>query len=203
MISIINCGVGNVRSIQNILDYIGHKSVICSTYKSLKKQSMNKIILPGVGNFDYFINQLQKNNFIELLNELALVKKNYFFGICVGMQALLEGSDEGKMNGLGWIKGKNKRFDNSKGLSIPQIGWNYISDIKNNPLTKGLDSKQRYYFVNSYHPTNIPEKNVLFKSNYGVKFPSGIFKENIYGVQFHPEKSHKYGMKLLNNFCCL
>jgi glutamine amidotransferase len=162
----------------------------------------DKLILPGVGAFDTCAQKLSDSGLTETLNRRVHEEKIPVLGICVGMQLLAEGSEEGKLPGLGWIKGRIVRFKQEQmppDLKIPHMGWSELTLAKPSKLFAGID-EPRYYFVHSYHmqPTN--SDDVVVTANYGYAFTAGVEHDNILGVQFHPEKSHKFGMKLFENF---
>lgn len=199
-IVVIDYGVGNVGSILNMLKKIG-TNVIASNSK-IEIENADKLILPGVGAFDYGMEMLEKSGLKELVINHALVKKKPILGICLGMQMLGKKSEEGTKDGLNLIPFETKKFKfNDNKLKIPHMGWD-ISDItiKDDPIFKGIIEEQRYYFVHSYHAVCEDKKYELMSCEYEYKFSSAVKKDNIYGVQFHPEKSHKFGMKLLENF---
>lgn len=200
MIAIIDYGLGNVGSIRNMLKVIGEKSVITCDKETIK--SANKIILPGVGSFDTGRKNLHERGLCEFLKEEAAAGKP-ILGICLGMQLLGRNSEEGKMDGLGMIPFTNIRFRFScdTGLKIPHMGWDVVKFTHDSPLTYGIDGmKQRYYFVHTYHAQCDSEENVLMTCDYGYEFAAAVSSANVYGVQFHPEKSHDFGMRLLENF---
>ncbi len=200
MIAIVNYGLGNLESIKNMLKKIGYGTIITSDANDIK--SASKLILPGVGAFDSGMENLSKLNLIGLLNEKVLAGKTPVLGICLGMQLMTKNSEEGKLSGLGWIDAETVRFkfENRPEIKIPHIGWNNIQIRKQSPLYGDIYEDARFYFVHSYHVRCKDEKNVLSETSYGYDFVSSFQKDNIYGVQFHPEKSHKYGMKILKNF---
>ncbi len=201
MVTIIDYNIGNLLSIQNMLSRIGIKSIISDKESEIKVA--DKLILPGVGSYDYGMEQLYKSGLINLLNEKVRIRKTPILGICLGAQMLTEGSDEGKLKGLGWIKGKTINFDKSKlesNQKIPNMGWRDVTDYNLSKLFNNMPENPRFYFVHSYHFCIENEEEVIVKANYGYDFAAGIEKDNILGVQFHPEKSHKYGMKILENF---
>lgn len=198
MITIIDYGMGNIASIQKMLKKLGYNSEL--TNNKEKILNSQKIILPGVGAFDYGMKNLKDQDLIQVLRYKALEEKTPFLGICLGMQLLGNCSEEGKEEGLSLIDFKTKKinFDNPK-LKIPHMGWNYVEYNPNSELFKDMYDEARYYFVHSYYV----EKNdsyTIATANYGFDFSAAVRKDNILGVQFHPEKSHKYGMKLLKNF---
>ena len=199
MVGIINYGLGNLGSIQNMLKVIGEKSVISSDMEELEK--CDRYILPGVGAFDAGMNKLNESGLVRFIKEQALKEKKPVLGICLGMQMLGRKSEEGKLHGLELIPFDNIRFrlDDSE-LKVPHMGWDIVSFEKDHPLLKGLEGTQRYYFVHSYHAVCDRNENVLMKCDYGYEFACAVAKENIMGVQFHPEKSHDFGMALLSNF---
>lgn len=198
MITIVDYKVGNLGSIQNMLKKIGAKSEITSDPVKLK--FAEKIILPGVGAFDSGVDSLKKYNLWDVLNEKVLVEKKPILGICLGSQLLCNSSEEGKQKGLGWIDAQVKKFNfNDRCFKVPHIGWNYTDLRKNSKLFKDMYEDPKFYFVHSYY-MSVDDNSGLTKTNYSFDFDSAIEKDNIMGVQFHPEKSHKYGMKLLENF---
>lgn len=198
MIYIVNYGMGNLGSVKNMLKYIGIPSQIVDDPLVLEKAE--KILLPGVGSFDQAMKRIKESGFLEVLNHKALTEKIPVLGICLGMQLLTNGSEEGKLLGLGWINSETIRFPRNSGLKVPHMGWNVVYPSTDSPLTKKLPEESRFYFVHSYYVKVASEENSILKTNYGIKFDAAIQKENIYGAQFHPEKSHKFGMQLLKNF---
>lgn len=180
---------------------IGIDSKISSQENDL--MAADKLILPGVGAFDTCVEQLQKSGLINSLNRKVLEDRTPVLGVCVGMQLLLNGSEEGRLTGLGWIKGTNVKFDQSrmpKGYKIPHMGWTDVAVAKGSRLTSGLESDVRFYFVHSYYAQLSNADDGVLTANYGYSFTAGVEHGNILGVQFHPEKSHKFGMKLFENF---
>jgi glutamine amidotransferase len=200
MITIIDYGIGNLGSIQNMLKKIGAKSQITSDPREIKKAS--KLILPGVGAFDAAMKKLEHSNFIPLLREKVLELSTPILGICLGMQLFFNQSEEGTLGGLSWIDGEVQkfRFENYEHLKIPHMSWNYIEIKKDDRILSGLTNESRFYFVHSYHVVCKHEEDILTTTYYGYKFVSSVRRQNIMGVQFHPEKSHKFGMRLLKNF---
>lgn len=201
MISIVDYGVGNLASIQNMLKRIGIDSMISSQEKDL--MAADKLILPGVGAFDTCVAQLQQSGLINCLNKKVIEEKTPVLGVCVGMQLLLEGSEEGMLAGLGWIRGRNVKFERSQMpnvYKVPHMGWTDVIVAKQSKLTAGLDNDSRFYFVHSYHAQLEEHDDAVLTANYGYSFAAGVEHDNVLGVQFHPEKSHKFGMKLFENF---
>lgn len=201
MIAIIDYRMGNLGSIKNMLRKIGADSIITDAHDVIS--NADKIILPGVGAFDHAMRNLSDLNLRDLLTQKALVDRIPTLGICLGMQLLTHGSDEGVLDGLGWIDGRTRKFEFSKEqkLKIPHMGWNTI-ELGNprSPLVTEMYDGSRFYFVHSYFVDCSDQSSVLMTTNYGHKFVSAVNKDNIYGVQFHPEKSHKFGLQILTNF---
>lgn len=200
MILIVDYGMGNITSIYNMLNYLDIEVKISSNPDEIS--NCDKIILPGVGSFDSGMNKLRSKHFEEAVLEAVQVKKKPLLGICLGMQMLGIKSEEGVERGLGLIDFESKRFNfEDNVLKIPHMGWDVtkIAD-KDNPLVAQLDNENRYYFVHSYHTVCNDKENILMTCEYGYIFTAAVRLGNIYGVQFHPEKSHVYGMKILKNF---
>tara|TARA_Y100000996_G_C22447043_1_gene612230 strand:- start:210 stop:806 length:597 start_codon:yes stop_codon:yes gene_type:complete len=195
MITIFDLKTGNISSLKKTLDYLNIKNRISDNPEGLNKSS--KIIIAGVGSFDNFILKLEQNNIIDELKYQLIEKEKPFLGICVGMQILLEKSEEGLKQGIGLIKGEVKKFNSDLNIRIPHMGWNYVKIKKNNDIINL--NNQTFYFVHSYYP-KVHEKNILATTTYGEEFPSIIGEKNIFGVQFHPEKSQKFGKELLKKF---
>ena len=200
MIVILDYGVGNVSSIANMLKKNSIPCIITKDFEELI--NAEKIILPGVGHFDFCMNQLLKAPFYETLELIAREGEKTILGICVGCQMLMENSEEGNEKGLGWIKGKVVKFDNKKMLfqnRIPHMGWCNIRPKQKSLFYQGIN-EPRFYFAHSYHVICEDERNVTATAEYGYEFAASIQFNNIMGVQFHPEKSHSFGMKLYSNF---
>ena len=201
MITIIDYGTGNLRSIHNMLRHIGVESAI--TGDPTRISSAGKLILPGVGKFDFGMSELKSRGLIEILNRRVLDDKVPVLGICLGAQLLTRSSEEGSLPGLGWIAANTVRFDDaaakSKGLRVPNMGWTDTAFAPGHPLAHGLD-KPRFYYVHSYHLVADDPAEEIAHAEHGIPFAAGLGRANIYGVQFHPEKSHAFGMKLLENF---
>ena len=202
MITIVDYGMGNLGSIKNMFKYLGVESTIQSDVDKIK--SASKILLPGVGSFDTAMQKINRGDLREVLDEKALKEQVPILGICLGMQLLTKKSEEGELDGLGWIDAKSIGFKDrvDSQLKIPHMGWNIVRKNQKSKLTEGFElfDESRFYFVHSYFVRVEDEKNSILKTEYGVEFDSAIQKDNIFGVQFHPEKSHKFGMKLFENF---
>lgn len=199
MVGIINYGLGNLGSIQNMLKVIGEKSIISSNPEELDK--CDRYILPGVGAFDAGMKKLNESGLTEYIKEKANKEKKPILGICLGMQLLGRKSEEGTLPGLGLIPFDNIRFRlDDTDLKVPHMGWDIVEFKQDNPLLSGFEGTQRYYFVHSYHALCDSKENVLMTCDYGYEFAASVVKDNIMGVQFHPEKSHDFGMALLRNF---
>ncbi len=198
MITIVDYGLGNLGSILNMLKRIGVKGEIRSDREGI--QNSTKLILPGVGAFDAAMHNLQNSGWLEILNKKVLEEKTPIMGICLGMQLLFNSSEEGNEQGLGWIPGSVKKFTpKDRKLKVPHMGWNYVQPDQKHQIIDGMDNS-KFYFVHSYYVSPNAKEHILLTTQYGESFCSGAVKDNIYGFQFHPEKSHKYGMQLLKNF---
>ena len=200
MIAILDYGIGNLKSIYNMFKKVGVESIITSDIETIKKA--DKYLLPGVGSFDHAMTSLENSGMREKLDELVLEKKIPVIGICVGMQMLAKSSEEGTLNGLGWIDGIVKKFDKSKikNAPLPHMGWNNLIMEKKNKIFDNLEENPRYYFLHSYYFECENKEDVIATATYGEKFDCMINHKNIYGIQCHPEKSHHNGMQLLKNF---
>jgi glutamine amidotransferase len=184
-----------------MLKKIGTEAAISSSISDIEEAE--KLILPGVGNFDQGMRNLEASGFLPVLQDRVIQKKTPILGICLGMQLFARKSEEGGSTGLGWIDAEVVRFkfdDKERHLKVPHMGWNLVRICQRDSLFDEMYIEPRFYFVHSYHVVCRTEEEVLTQTFYGYEFVSSIKKENIYGVQFHPEKSHKFGMKLLDNF---
>jgi len=201
MITIVDYGIGNLGSIRNMLKKIGFDSQISDRPEIIKDAS--KLIMPGVGAFDAGMRQLNASGLVPYLEEKVLQEKTPVLGICLGMQLLTRRSEEGTSPGLGWIDAEVKRFLPPPGskLKVPHMGWNIAKPAKVTGMTANVESEERYYFVHSYYVHCQNREDVLLSGEYGQVFDAAFERGNIIGVQFHPEKSHKFGMRLLRNFC--
>lgn len=201
MIAIIDYGVGNIKAFANIYKNLDIPFKVAKSVNDL--EDVTKLILPGVGSFDHAMQSLQNSGMKERLDELVLEEKLPVLGICVGLQMLAKSSDEGKLDGLGWLDAHVKKFDESKLSSmtpLPHMGWNNIKIVQDNALLKNLDKDARFYFLHSYFIASEHEEMVAANATYSETFTSIVHKDNIYGIQPHPEKSHQNGITLLKNF---
>ena len=203
MIGIIDYGLGNINAISNIYNKLKINNIIIKSIEGFEKS--DKLILPGVGAFDSAMNLLSNSNFVSEIQKQIFQKEKKLLGICVGMQIFAESSAEGKSNGLNFFEAKVKKINTNdqKKLRLPHMGWNSINITKDDLLFKDLDDNEYFYFCHSYFFECKNKKNILAETNYGHQFSSVVKNENIYGIQFHPEKSHDSGVKILNNFAKL
>jgi len=198
-IIIVDYGMGNLYSIKNALKKLCNHKIKISSNKDYIKNS-NGIIIPGVGSFKKAMQNIEDIGILETLNEEALIKKKPILSICLGMQLLFDNSSEGGFHkGLGWIPGKVEFIKTKKQLQIPHVGWNDISFEQNTPLFNNLDNEKSFYFVHSYE-VKCRKKFITATVDYGKPMVAAVQKDNIFGVQFHPEKSHENGFCLLKNF---
>lgn len=204
MITIIDYGLGNIRAFTNVYDRLNIKTKIARSAQEIK--GATKIILPGVGAFDYAMSQLNASGMRDELEIQVIRKKIPVIGICVGMQMLAKSSEEGILPGLGWIDGNVKLFDVSSipyKTQLPHMGWNTIEPTNNNALFNGFNNQSRFYFLHSYYFVCNNSADIISNTAYGIMYSSAINSGNIYGIQFHPEKSHSNGVQLLHNFANL
>lgn len=200
MIAIIDYGLGNLTSVKNALDFLGIESEITNNIQKIEKA--NKIILPGVGAFGYGMENLKRLGLIEVLHKEVVENKKPFLGICLGMQLICKKSyEEGEFKGLGWIDAEVIRFNlESEKLPVPHVGWNEVACNLASPILSQGNAEQTFYFVHSYYP-NVKDKNLVVGwCDYGIKFAAVLQKENIFAVQFHPEKSQTEGIEILKKF---
>jgi imidazole glycerol-phosphate synthase subunit HisH len=201
MISIVDYGLGNIQAFLNIFNKLGIKAQRASNVLQLKEAS--HLILPGVGHFDHAMKKLNDSDLRDCLQDLVIDLKIPILGICVGMQMLADKSEEGIIPGLGWIPGNVRAFSSNpicSKLPLPHMGWNKLNINQSALISSNNDQLSEYYFLHSYYFDAEDKLNVNATSDYGFDFDAVINRENIYGVQFHPEKSHEYGEKLLKNF---
>jgi len=199
-IVILDYGMGNLRSIEKNLQRSGYNPVISGDLKIVS--TADKLILPGVGHFANGMKNLNERDLIRILNYKVLQEKIPILGICLGMQLFSKKSEEGNVEGLGWINASTIKFNvrDKQKYKIPHMGWNSISFKKNDPMINNIMPEDLFYFVHSYHLVCRDEENILATTTYDYEFTSAVIKNNIYGVQFHPEKSHKQGLQMLRNF---
>jgi imidazole glycerol-phosphate synthase subunit HisH len=198
MVTIIDYGMGNLGSISNMIKKIGYQSELASEIKTIERAK--KIILPGIGSFDEGMNNLKDLGLIDVLNKKILIDKTPVLGICLGMQLMTSGSEEGGgQAGFGWIDAEVKKIK-SNNLKVPHMGWNIVKHRKSSKLFSELTTEKRFYFVHNYYVNCNNSGDVLTTTPYGHDFTSSFERDNIVGVQFHPEKSHKFGMHLIKNF---
>ena len=192
--------MGNLGSVQNMLKRINVHSTIVKSPKDLRAE---KIILPGVGSFDTGMSNLLSEGWVEVLNENVIKHKVPTLGICLGMQLMTNRSEEGQLGGLGWIEGEVLKFP-ANGLKTPHMGWNIVKPATQDASILASDKPElRFYFVHSYFVKVAKSSDLLGTTNYGSEFTSAFRRDNVYGVQFHPEKSHKFGMMVFKNFAAL
>jgi imidazole glycerol-phosphate synthase subunit HisH len=200
---IIDYGMGNLGSVKNMIKKVGSNAIISSDPRDIMQSQ--KLILPGVGSFDQGMINLKQRGLLEVLNQRVLIEKVPILGICLGFQLLSKSSEEGQLPGLGWIAADTKKFkfDADLNLKTPHMGWNEVYFKSPSLIFRDWRNEARFYFVHSYHVVCHDLHIISSVSNHGYEFVSSIQNDNIYGVQFHPEKSHKYGMMLLRNFLCV
>lgn len=200
MIALVDYGLGNIKAFANIFRRLGYD--VESVQAPSELRNANKIILPGVGAFDWAMTQLNQSGMRDTLDELVLEKRVQVLGVCVGMQMMASRSEEGGLPGLGWIDAEVIKFKAdffAAKMQLPHMGWNDVAPKDQDTLFAGLEAP-RYYFLHSYYMVPINEENVLATATYGVSFAAAVRAGNVYGTQFHPEKSHHWGVSLLKNF---
>lgn len=201
MITIINYGLGNILAFVNVYNRLNIPVAVAKSADDLRNAT--RLILPGVGSFDHAMQQLDQSGMRQIVEQLVMEEKMPVLGICVGMQMLAKSSDEGDLSGLGWIDGKVKKFDLSAmppETNLPHMGWNDVIPVADSGLFKGMERDSRFYFLHSFYFDCNQQSNVLAVSDYGGNFSCAVRQGNVYGVQFHPEKSHHFGSQLLKNF---
>ena len=204
MIVIIDYGLGNIQAFVNIYKRLNVPVTIASSVEDLKEfDESGNIILPGVGAFDWAMSRLDESGMRRRLDELVLNRCRPVLGVCVGMQIMARSSDEGTAQGLGWIDAEVNRFSDvspTQRATLPHMGWNDVSPLEGDCIFRGMTSGARFYFLHSYYFSPNREKDVLAVTDYNGSYTSSVRSNNIFGVQFHPEKSHQWGIKLLQNF---
>jgi len=201
MITIIDYGLGNISAFLNVYRRLNIEARTARTAEQLAGST--KLILPGVGHFDHAMEQLEEAGMRPELDQMVLENKVPVIGICVGMQMLAGSSDEGTRPGLGWVDGRVRSFSGwepAAALPMPHMGWNDVQPVAESPLFAGLDAEARFYFLHSFFFECARKEDVLAVANYGSDFGCAVHSDNIFGVQFHPEKSHHFGTRLLQNF---
>jgi glutamine amidotransferase len=200
LITIVDYGMGNLGSIANMLKKVGAQAVISSNIEDI--ETSRKLILPGIGAFGEGMKNLEQRGLIGVLRRKVINEKTPVLGICLGAQLITRRSQEGELPGLGWIAADTVRFSTSSNgkLKVPHMGWNHVEVAKDDPLLQNLPQEPRFYFVHSYHLLCDDTADVLGWTEYGYPFASVVRNRNVYGTQFHPEKSHKYGLQLFRNF---
>ena len=201
MITIIDYGLGNISAFTNLYKRLNVPVAVAKNTREL--QQADKLILPGVGDFDHAMDLLEKSAMRQTLDEMVLGQKIPILGVCVGMQMLASVSEEGHLPGLGWIDGKVRKFEVTKNfpsIRLPHMGWNEVVPTGSSPLFAGLEDKARFYFLHSFYFHCASPENILAVTDYGKEFSCAVQSGNIYGAQFHPEKSHQSGIRLLKNF---
>ena len=201
MITIVDYGLGNIAAFTNVYKRMNLAVKVARSASEL--EDAERIILPGVGSFDHALDLLDASGMRDTLEHLVCGRRLPVVGVCVGMQILASGSDEGKREGLGWIPGRVRHFSaapQARDLPLPHMGWNDVVPAAGQPLFHGLEDDPRFYFLHSYYFECESEAHVAATAGYGVEFSCAVRKDNVYGVQFHPEKSHHFGAALLRNF---
>lgn len=203
MIAIVDYGLGNIKAFANVYKRLDIDCYYASTPDDLLKAT--KIILPGVGAFDHAMTMLNNSGLRETLDQLVLEQKIPVIGICVGMQMMADASDEGELKGLGWIKGKVRKFDHANlddahQFPLPHMGWNNIELKTNDPLFNALEPSPQFYYLHSYYFDCDDDSCCIGEADYGIQFSCIVKHENVYGIQCHPEKSHHNGVAILKNF---
>ena len=198
MIVIIDYGMGNLHSVLKAFRRSGAEAIISSNKKVVEKA--NKLVLPGIGHFKRGMENLEKLGLIEILNKKVLEEKTHILGICLGMELFTKFSEEGNVRGLGWFNANTIKFNLDNKLRIPHMGWNNLKIKKKHKIFSNIREGNNFYFVHSYYVNCKNKEDILATTIYGKEFVSAIQKDNIFGVQFHPEKSHSSGLTIIKNF---
>ena len=201
MITIVDYGAGNLGSVSNMFRRIGANASVTSKQDEIR--CAEKLLLPGVGAFDAAMAKIRNSGLAEILDHKVRVEGVPILGICLGMQLLTRGSEEGELPGFGWVAAEAHRFPANRRIKVPHMGWNVVAPTNTCALTRGLPDESRFYFVHSYYvKVDNPEDSIL-AATHGITFDAAVRYKNIYGAQFHPEKSHKFGMRVFQNFARL
>lgn len=198
---VIDAGIGNLGAIPNMLKRVGASAIITNERRAIAEA--DRLILPGVGAFDPAMQTLNDLGIVDALTEKAIVERVPVLGVCLGMQLLFERSEEGNLPGLGWIPGRVVRFklnEADRTLRVPHMGWNWVERANDAALFEGFEETPRFYFAHSYHVEPAEAADVAGWTEYGYRFAASVQHENIGGIQFHPEKSHRFGLKVFENF---
>jgi glutamine amidotransferase len=202
MVSVIDYGVGNLGSILNMFKRLDVAAILARSPEDV--MGAQKILLPGVGAFDAGMEMLERSGMIPALQQKVLEEGVPTLGICLGMQLMTKSSEEGQKAGLGWFDAQTVKFRlDTREYKIPHMGWNEVNDAQGSPLFQEMGPEPRFYFVHSYHLEGVKSEEVMFTCTYGYEFVCGVRRGNLFGAQFHPEKSHRFGMRLLSNFSAL
>jgi glutamine amidotransferase len=196
-VTVVAYGLGNLGSVMNMLRRIGADPRLASTPEEI--EASDRLLVPGIGAFDAGMTLLRDAGLVEPIRACAASGRP-ILGICLGMQLLLDSSEEGTEPGIGLIPGSSRRFDGSNGLRVPHVGWNTLTPTRPDPLVAGLTDESRFYFVHSYHVVPVSPADSLTVTEYGAPFTSMVRAGNVMGAQYHPEKSHAFGMHILSNF---
>jgi glutamine amidotransferase len=199
-VAVVGYGLGNTGSVLNMFKRIGADAYLATTPEEVA--AADRVLLPGIGAFDAGVAKLIEPGFADAIRDVAAAGRPVL-GICLGMQLLLDGSEEGTASGLGLIPGRSRRFAEAAGIRVPHMGWSAIEPRRTDPLIAGAESGSRFYFVHSYHVVPDRPDDGLTTSDYGIDFVSMVRSGNVMGAQFHPEKSHRFGMTILRNFASL
>ena len=197
-ILIIDYGMGNIGSLRNMFRRIGATTEVASDPSAVA--GARKLLLPGVGAFDAAMARINELGLAEIVRRRALDDRVPTLGVCLGMQLLGDASEEGRLPGLGLIPAQTRRFPSGHGLKVPHMGWNVVERASPSPLTATFDGETRFYFVHSYYVEAANPRDSILKAEYGVRFDAAVQRDNVYGAQFHPEKSHRFGMAVLKAF---
>ena len=200
MIGLVDYGLGNIGSVSNMFKRVGAETTRVSTPEEIA--GVDKLLLPGVGSFDTGVTRLREPGLFDAIRDFAASGRP-LLGICLGMQLLMDGSDEGVLPGLGLLSGRSIRFDGSLNIRVPHMGWSTATPVREDALVADLPDDSRYYFVHTFHVVPDEASTTLAVTDYGIPFTSMVRVGNVMGAQFHPEKSHTFGMAIMRNFAAL